>query len=141
MRHKRTVHLGIGKRRFITNFSTLNYIWVVFIYLNELLSTAKIVNKQKPANKNIKKCNDCGIYVQRTHFSGHLRSREHILKCITKTKNNKIRYIKVNSAFKNRISQHRLIGDKYNVDIKSYLESMSDNIKELLLISYGKGET
>lgn len=67
-----------------------------------------------------------------------MRSNSHILNCIKKTKNENVEYVKLNSAFKNRVSQHRFSSNETIVDVKDYLKTMKLNIKELIVYSLSK---
>lgn len=86
-------------------------------------------------------CVECFEHIPKKKFSIHLRSNSHILNCLKKTKNKNVKYIKLNSAFKNRVSQHRFLSTKTIIDIKEYLQSMKNNIKEQILYSLNKFNT
>lgn len=118
-------------------------IFISFMYFFSFTSVITFVNNIPLSGSiarlaNTKKCSKCNIFIPRNKFVGHLRTLQHKIKCVRETKFPFIKYVKVNSAFKSRISQHQFYGRKRYIDFETYSSKIIPHIEELILLNLEK---
>jgi hypothetical protein len=90
---------------------------------------------EPPQKQSVVFCNECNLMIPANSVNGHNRSKQHKQNCCVNVRDG---VEIISTAFKNRISTHRIKGQKTHIDLENFITEIKPKILEILRESIEK---